>query len=483
MINIGEKPHILMIQSDQHHPFIGGYAGDPYVSTPNLDALANNGVVFERCYCNSPLCVPSRSSMLTGRLPVETGVYNNLQCLRSDQSTFATSLAIAGYDTVLAGRMHFTGYDQHHGFEKRLVGDLNPTFPRPERQKKLYGPLAGTPDQSRVAIEKSGAGSSAMLCYDRAVTDAACQYLRDRKDDRNLFMLVGYGNPHCPFIAPKDLYRKYFEKLPRIDMPLEEHHPAIQQFIELRGIQHVSSDELHRIRSAYYANVEYMDGLIGEVVRCARKTLGENLVIIYLSDHGECLGSHGLFWKSNFYEESVHVPLIISAPSRFTSARRNSSVVSLVDIAPTLIDLAGATHLPSECGHSMLPLLRKGIWEHPNVAISMLSDIKGDLPSAMILSNQYKLIKYCTIDLPMLFNLENDPGEANNLAAVDEYSNLVQELLMQLHQVWDEDKALKLLQEAKEQAQMLRSWTKATHPESIDEWQSTPEMNFLEPEI
>ncbi len=482
MINTGEKPHILMIQSDQHHPFIGGYAGDPYVSTPNLDAIASEGIVFERCYCNSPLCVPSRSSMLTGRLPVETGVYNNLQCLRSDQPTFATSLAIAGYDTVLAGRMHFTGYDQHHGFEKRLVGDLNPTFPRPERQKTLYGPLAGTPDQSRVAIEKSGAGSSAMLCYDRAVTDAACQYLRDRKDDRNLFMLVGYGNPHCPFIAPKDLYRKYFEKLPRMDIQPEEHHPAIQQFIELRGIQHVSSDELHRIRSAYYANVEYMDGLIGEVVRCARKTLGENLVIIYLSDHGECLGSHGLFWKSNFYEESVHVPLIISAPGRFAGARRESSVVSLVDIAPTLIDLAGAAHLPSECGNSMLPLLEKGAWEHLDEAISMLADIKGDLPAAMILRNQYKLIKYCTIDLPMLFNLENDPGEEYNLAAVEEYSNLVQELLMRLHQVWDEDRALKLLQEAKEQAQILRNWTKATHPEPIDEWQSTSEMNFLEPE-
>lgn len=478
-----KKPHILLIQSDQHNPFICGYAGNELVDTPHLDRLADEGVVFEQCYCNSPLCVPSRSSMLAGLLPTHTGVYNNFQQLRSDHATFATTLAIAGYDTVLCGRMHFTGYDQRHGFEKRLVGDLNPTFPRKERQQTLYGFLAGTPDQSRVCIDKSGAGSSAMLCFDRAVTDAACDYLRTRDDDRQLFMLVGYGNPHCPFVAPEELFHKYDrllqDKEPEPVEAFEDLHPAIRQFIKLRGIEEITPKELHRVKAAYYANVEYLDSLIGEMISCARETLGEDVIIIYLSDHGECLGSHGLFWKSNFYEESVHVPLIVSAPKYFSGGRRESPVVSLLDIAPTLCDLGQAPHLPKEDGNSLLPLLTGDTWTREDLAISILADIKGDLPSAMIRQGRYKLFKYCNTDLPLLFDLENDPKELHNLAVDPAYQQLAAELLDRLHEYWNEDEALDALDQGLKQTDLLRRWAKATRPSPCEEWPGYDGMNYL----
>ncbi|MBQ4564286.1 MAG: sulfatase-like hydrolase/transferase [Lachnospiraceae bacterium] len=481
-----KQPHILLIQSDQHNPFICGYAGNTLVDTPHLDHLAKEGVVFENCYSNSPLCVPSRSSMLSGLLPTHTGVYNNFQLLRSDRATFATTLAIAGYDTVLCGRMHFTGYDQRHGFEKRLVGDLNPSFPREkQRQQELYGPLAGTPDQSRVCIDKSGAGSSAMLCFDRAVTDAACDYLRTRTDERQLFLLVGYGNPHCPFVAPEELFRKYDQRLRGTEEAtteaFDELHPAIQQFIRLRGIEHVTPEELHRVKAAYYANVEYMDGLIGEVISCARETLGEDIVVIYLSDHGESLGSHGMFWKSNFYEESAHVPLIISAPGRFGTGKRRAQVVSLLDIAPTLCDLGEAPHLPKEDGNSLLPLLTDETWTREDVAVSILADIKGDLPSAMIRVGRYKLMKFCTIDLPLLFDLENDPRELNNLAADPAFRDLTEMLLARLYEYWNEDEAMEALDQGLKQTALLRRWAAATKPDSIEEWQGYDNMNYLLP--
>lgn len=481
-----KQPHILFIQSDQHNPFICGYAGNSLVDTPHLDRLADDGIVFENCYCNSPLCVPSRSSMLSGLLPTHTGVYNNFQYLRSDYATFATTLAIAGYDTVLCGRMHFTGYDQRHGFEKRLVGDLNPSFPREkQRQQELYGPLAGTPDQSRVCIDKSGAGSSAMLCFDRSVADAACDYLRSRDDERQLFMLVGFGNPHCPFVAPEELFRKYNRLLqdaePETAEAFEDLHPAIQQFIKLRGIEHVSPAELHRVKAAYYANVEYLDSLIGEVISCARETLGEDIVIIYLSDHGECLGSHGMFWKSNFYEESAHVPLIVSAPGRFAAGQRRSQVVSLLDIAPTLCDLGQAPHLPKKDGDSLLPLLAGETWDREDIAISILADIKGDLPSAMIRLGRYKLFKYCTIDLPLLFDLENDPRELHNLAADPAYRELTEKLLDRLHEYWNEDEALEALDQGLRQTDLLRRWAKATQPGAYEEWPGYDGMNYLLP--
>ena len=123
------KKHIVFLFSDQHNPNVAGFAGDPWVRTPNLDRLAASGTVFGNCYCASPLCVPSRAAMLSSRLPSNTGIINNFQCLPSDRVTFVHSLAIAGYDTVLSGRMHFIGPDQRHGYEKRLVGDITPSFP------------------------------------------------------------------------------------------------------------------------------------------------------------------------------------------------------------------------------------------------------------------------------------------------------------------------------------------------------------------
>ena len=122
------KPNIIYILSDQHNAGVMGCGGDAYVRTPHLDGLRAKSTMLEQCYCAAPLCVPSRSSILTGLLPTHTGVYNNMQCLPSDKATFVNLLTIAGYETVLSGRMHFVGLDQRHGYEKRLVGDITPCF-------------------------------------------------------------------------------------------------------------------------------------------------------------------------------------------------------------------------------------------------------------------------------------------------------------------------------------------------------------------
>jgi len=123
------QKHIVFLLSDQHNPTVAGFAGNAFARTPNLDRLAASGAIFDNCYCSSPLCVPSRASMLSALLPSRTGIFNNFQCLPSDKVTFAHCLSVAGYETVLCGRMHFIGPDQRHGFETRLVGDITPTFP------------------------------------------------------------------------------------------------------------------------------------------------------------------------------------------------------------------------------------------------------------------------------------------------------------------------------------------------------------------
>lgn len=480
------QPNIVLIVSDQHNSRMVGYADDPWIETPHLNALADSGVVFNNCYCNSPLCVPSRSSMLAGRLPSKTGVYDNMQSLRSDEATFVTALAVGGYETVLAGRMHFNGYDQRHGYETRLVGDLNGTFPRPDRQGQLYGSLKGTPDQSNVAIEKSGAGISAMTHFDREVATATCDYLRERSDRRPLFLTVGFGNPHCPFVAPEELYDKYYDLLPETepmsDGQYEALHPSAKRFIELRGIRHVTKAELRRVRAAYYGNIEYMDRLIGEVMHAATETLGlENTVFIYLSDHGESIGDHGLFWKSNFYDASAKVPLVFSWPSQFVTGTYVEELVSLVDLAPTLLELGASPPVPGMDGHSLVPELCGEVVNNRPPVISILSDIKGDFPSAMIRRGEFKLIAH-THDRPQLFHLASDPEEINDLVDNPMYQETLKELLYELHGYWNEQEALEMLEFRKGQVNLLKKWVAAVQPPLSGEWWPANGHNYLREE-
>ena len=134
-----KQPNIIMVFTDQHNGRVVHAMGDPYVRTPNMDRMAENGVIFENTYCNSPLCVPSRSSMLSGLMPHKTKIFNNAQSLPSDKATFVHSLAAAGYETVLSGRMHFNGPDQRHGFEKRFVGDITTAALGVTFSKERYG--------------------------------------------------------------------------------------------------------------------------------------------------------------------------------------------------------------------------------------------------------------------------------------------------------------------------------------------------------
>ncbi|WP_175546840.1 sulfatase-like hydrolase/transferase [Natronohydrobacter thiooxidans] len=479
------RPHIIFILSDQHNPNLIGAAGHPYVRTPHIDQLLASGISLENCYCASPLCVPSRASLLSGRLPSHTGVYNNLQALRSDEPTFVHALAVAGYETTLVGRMHFNGPDQRHGYMNRLVGDITPSAPGRGLRERQYGDLTGTPGQSRIAIEKSGGGNSAVLQFDRAVTDAAIAHLADRKTSDPIFMTVGYYGPHCPFVAPPDFFRHYFNALPIPEMSSETEkagrHPAIRQWIANRGVENVTAAELHRVRAAYCGMVEYLDGLIGEVLGAAERYLGtENVLIVYTSDHGESLGAHGLFWKSNFYEESARVPLVFSWPGTIPAGRTTDALTSLLDVAPTFLSLAGATSLPQVDGVDLSLGLRRGaLVDDGRVVISELADIKGDSPSAMIRQGRWKLVKHHGYENVQLFDLENDAAETDDLGCAPELAPVRDGLLSILGQYWDGDRAQKSSHLAQMNGAVLRDFARKTDLAGCDEWYGDQAGNFI----
>jgi len=480
-----DKPNIIFILPDQHNGNILGCAGDNYVRTPNIDMLAQKGTLFNSCYCNSPLCVPSRSSMLSGRLPSQNGVYNNMQTLSSTDTTFVHSLTAAGYETVLAGRMHFIGYDQRHGFKQRLVGDLTPSHPGTDNEYDVYGDLMRTSNQSLISLQKSGWGDSAVLHYDHDVMQAACGFLEAHQADRPLFMTIGFYGPHCPYIAQRSLYEYYYNLLPTVEYQPDEYqnmHPAMQNWFKQRNlVGHYDRDELRRIRAAYYSLVETIDNCVGKILDTINRTIGfENTIIVYSSDHGDNIGDHGLFWKTNFYEGSVKVPLIFRWDGHITAGVKQNAPVSLVDIAPTFIDFADGIPLPDAFGISLVKSLQSNMPLVDNRAIiSQLADIKGDAPSAMIRKGEYKLIAHCGFPCCQLFNMKGDPNEKTDLGNNPAYNDLVKELLDILFQYWNPDDELLKLEHALQNFKIMKQWAAAVSPEPYEEWRGNPSENYV----
>ena len=204
-------PNLLYIHSDQHDPYVTGCYGDKVVQTPHLDSLAANGVVFENCYCPSPICVPSRMSMLSGRYPFENEVWTNGHILDSSIPTFAHAMGAGGYDPVLVGRMHSNGPDQLHGYAQRLVGDHGPNHPGGGGVN--HGMLSGTAGPARVSLTKSGIGQSAYQVHDEDVTAATVAYLdrlgvkkRAGQPSEPFSLTVGFMLPHQPFVARRADY-------------------------------------------------------------------------------------------------------------------------------------------------------------------------------------------------------------------------------------------------------------------------------------
>lgn len=478
------KKNIIYILSDQHNPEIISCKGDPYVRTPNLDRLYSMGTSLENCYCAAPLCVPSRSAILTGQLPKNNGVYNNMQCLRSDKTTLPGNMTVGGYETVLCGRMHFVGWDQRHGYEKRLVGDITPCFIGGDNEREIYGDYMRSSGQNLVSIRKSGAGHSAVLDYDESVTNAAIDEIKTRKDPRPLFMTIGYYGPHCPYIAPKDIYDYYYDILPPMGYlnkeEREKMHPAIQQWYSNRKMEEVSDEDVRRIRAAYYALVEVMDKNIGRIINAIEEYLGwENTVVVYGSDHGDNIGEHGLFWKTNFYEGAGRVPMVFVGHD-FAKNKEIKENTSLMDLAPTLLSYSQCPALPECDGVNIIENLKGAAFEdNKRPIISMCSDIKGDNPSAMIRKDKWKLIWHAGYEIKQLFDLENDPKELNDLGTSDDFRSVVEDLTAELSRYWNPEEELQRLSIAKENFALMKKWFQITDPPLVEEWRGDSSNNYL----
>jgi choline-sulfatase len=416
--------NILMIMADQlAAPALGAY-GHPIVRSPHLDALAAGGTLFENCYCNSPLCVPSRQSMVSGRLPSAIGSYDNATELPAQVPTFLHHLRRGGYRTILAGKMHFVGPDQLHGFEERLNSDIYPaTFEwTPDWRRGMHG-NPGT--SARKLLKSRPADWTDQLAYDedsqRRVL-GRLESLAKEPDDRPFFLCVSYTHPHDPYIiSPKywDLYEGVEIDMPAVPAePFDRMHP-LQQWLHVHHELDKYPPTPERIiasRRGYYGMVSYVDDKVGELLAALdRLDLRDDTMILFGSDHGDMMGEHGMWFKRTFHEWSARVPLIVRRPGA-PAGHRVAQSVSLVDLFPSLLDWAGLP--PAEHpldGHSFAQALDGPLTSWKDEAVVEYMGEGMLAPMRAIRRGRYKYV-YVHNEAPLLFDLQADPSEQHNLA-------------------------------------------------------------------
>jgi choline-sulfatase len=423
-----KRPNILFVMFDQLSPQSLPAYGHPLVQTPHLQALAEGGVVFDSAYCNSPLCAPSRFSMMAGQLPSRIGAWDNAAELPSSVPTYSHYLRRLGYRTCLAGKMHFVGPDQLHGYEDRVTTDIypgdfgwTPTWDEPEKIHWWFHNMLSV-------VEAGPYDRSLEWDYDEEVGHHALRWLYDHargSDDRPFMLTVSYIQPHDPYLAPRADWGRYDHDA--IDMPAvpsvapDQRDPLSRRLYELydRGEYRVTDEHIRNARHGYYAMISYVDRKFGELLNALAETgLADDTVVIVTADHGDMLGERGLWYKMTFFERAARVPLILHAPRLF-GARRVAQNVSLVDLLPTFAELAGegAPFAPATAidGRSLLGLAAGRAEGWPDQVYGEYMAEGTFEPVFMTRRGGHKYVA-CAGDPPLLFDLASDPHELENLA-------------------------------------------------------------------
>jgi choline-sulfatase len=358
----------------------------------------------------------------------------------------------------------------------------------------VLGSLVDTPGSYVTGLLKSGPGSTGYHAYDEAVADATVRWLKERGSasagSRQPFLLVaGFASPHSPFVAPPQDYYRYHDVitpdlLPRVSSTAP--HPLHQALRREFGIPELpAADVCCRVRAAYYGLTTFIDRVMGRVLDALESAqLAENTIVIYTSDHGEQLGEHGLWWKSTFFEGSVGVPLIVSWPGVLKDSRSVSENVSLVDLGPTLLDLAGCNALPGASGRSFKSVLSGNAadWDNTVYAEHVMCEYNTPLtPQRMVRRGPWKLNYYHGMPCE-LFNIDEDPHEDHDRSNDPACAAIKAELLKKVLNGWDPERIERQLCNYAQELNLVREWVRRTKPSEPDPcWFQTPPINRIDP--
>lgn len=464
-MNFSDQPNILWICTDQQRWDTLGCYGNRAVRTPHLDKLAKGGTLFESAYSQSPVCTPSRASMLTGRYPRTTNCRQNGQSISSAETLVTRILADAGYTCGLAGKLHISAcHPSAAPIKEHRINDGYAEFhwshhPDPDWPTNEYIEWLRRRD---VQFErKTYCGSPYVECgmpADQHQTTWCTQKAIDFIETNAAFQRpwlfsLNFFDPHHPFDPPEEYLRRYLDKLDDIPLPnYVEGELTNKPLFQLND--HISAyggnagypfDKMtardHRLlRAAYWAMCDLIDDQIGRLLNALQHSGQlERTMVIFMSDHGEMLGDHGIYLKGPyFYEPAIHIPLIISWPGRITGGRRIESLVELVDLAPTLLEAAHLSVPPAMQGRSLWPILsnshqqdthRNDVYCEYYNAMPWHSNPKAY--GTMVRTKRYKLALMHGQSSGELYDLEIDPSETCNLWN-DPRSSSIKSQLLQL---------------------------------------------------
>lgn len=454
------KPNILLLMADQHQADMMGCVGDRFAQTPNMNRLAAEGTLFERAYCQGPLCMPARASLMTERFVRDHGVFENSSDIPLPMATFTQRLREAGYHTAEIGKMHLwahgyvsikraseqAGRLQELGFSEPIetVGKL--ATARYDTPYSDYLASQNLLDDYRQFIREQHHFGGKVPAWDAAPGpieatqyvdtwhgDRTVSWIKNYDSEKPFFMWVGFPGPHDPYDAPRSARERFVAAdvpMPRsLKLPEVPESGPLQVFLEwlFRYSDSASMTDraIANMRHAYYANIALIDDAVGRIVDAlASAKLLDNTWVIYTSDHGEFMGERRMVAKMAFYEQAVRVPLIIRAPGG-AKARVVRDPVQLMDLAATFRDIAGAGEISESAANSLRAIVEKGSDAPKDDVI-----VSENFGFAMFLKDRHKLVVYEDDVLPVqLFDLQEDPTEDHNLIADSAYKAIVQEMM------------------------------------------------------
>ena len=445
------RPNVLFIVTDDMNCDLSVY-GHPMVKSPQLDRLAERGLVFERAYCQNPVCNPSRSSFLTGLYPEQTGITTNAGHFREhlpEVTTLPQHFQKNGYYVARVGKLYHYGVPPDIGTDGR---------DDPQSWQEVRNPIGiDKAIEHDLNIIVEGASPGGTLSWlnvpsedeehtDAIGTEMAIDLMERNHPDKTgkpFFIAMGFYRPHTPYVAPShyfDLYPQ--DTIEPYMMPEDDRDDIPKAALQDRpGQLELSVETRKEIIQSYFASITLVDTQVGLLLDALdRLELNENTIVVFVSDHGYHLGAHGLWQKSDLFEGSTRVPLIVSAPGTpMARGKRTESLAELVDLYPTLSELCGLPQADHVSGKSLEPILRNPNRKVRDTAFTVTEARtvrradKSKFLGRTIRTDRYRYTEWGEGAFGNeLYDYDRDPEELSNLARDPEYASLVKRLKTQL---------------------------------------------------
>lgn len=419
----GSKPlNVLILMCDQYRPDALSHFGDPYAITPNLDRLAEQGVSFRQTYCQAPICVASRNSLLTGRYAHSTGVVTNGCLANPAQISFPQYLREKGYYTACFGKLHTPGREKQDWDYSHDTGSVRGSSP--EENKKLLPMLFSNDGKHRLGAPSPLPETETQ---EWQAADATIDFLK-QKHEKPWLVQCSLIKPHPPLQPPKrfwDMVDRSKLQIPEKKYPaadLADANPRYLRRMKGRNLVNLPDDQILDAMQGYYGNIAFDDFLLGKMLQALDASgMREHTLVLFTADHGEMLDDHRLWTKMVYFDPSVRVPMIAHLPGRIQGGTQTHALVELIDIFPTITELLGFATPTSAQGRSFLRLAEGRTKVHKQAVYSEFPNIpifKPDgsyNPTRMHFDGRYKVIDNGPEIDPELYDQAQDPLEIRNL--------------------------------------------------------------------